>query len=504
MINETFKSKKMTKKRIIILFLTPIFAVFSFHFFAAFNTGTQLSDNPPEAFELKTDAEHLTFDSATMRYLPDDFGLVAEAVVKSEDKRFHERQLPFDLRAVGRAFVETLKGNTQGASTIGQQLCRVEAPWITQPEKSEGISGKLALLTRKAVEIGFAYRAEKTRGKKYVIRDYLRRVACPGPGVEVTALRLFGKPAKDLNAQEAAAIVALLPSPSRRIANHAEWQSAAQRIDPAAIVPTSPAAGWVHPYGSLLSHGDNSHIIPELQRSVYFAAHKHLRTHSLEDISVILRIDGNDVARVESSKSGVICPWSFSQHGSIRCNSIVKLFWADLEMKSGAYSPMLARALEISDNEYFTRLAMQHGRSNLESNFASFGLVNRNDYSPLGRIWVNPSNLLDSTSRLVSQNHSLRTMLSEVPRRGTCSAALKSWPFLPRDAFCKSGTGPVNPGGSEYLIVGGRKKLNLLIFAKGKGHSEFGAGKTIGPLFADIIRITNQYSSWQHYAHSSK
>jgi monofunctional biosynthetic peptidoglycan transglycosylase len=97
----------------------------------------------------------------------------------------------------------------RGGSTITQQTAKNLFLW---PGRS---------VVRKALEFPLALWIDLILGKRRVMEIYLN-IAEWGPGgefgAEAAARKAFGKSARDLNAQEAAALASILPNPIRRSA----------------------------------------------------------------------------------------------------------------------------------------------------------------------------------------------------------------------------------------------------------------------------------------------
>ena len=127
------------------------------------------------------------------------------AVLVAEDITFfshHGFELAELRNAVARAIEE---GEIpRGASTITQQLAK--NLWLS-PSRNPARKLKEAVLT---------WQLERTLGKRRVFELYLNVVEL-GPGVygaEAASRRYFGKPAADLDEDEAAQLAASLPSPA--------------------------------------------------------------------------------------------------------------------------------------------------------------------------------------------------------------------------------------------------------------------------------------------------
>jgi monofunctional biosynthetic peptidoglycan transglycosylase len=133
--------------------------------------------------------------------------VLAKTVIVSEDAKFcRHRGIDWgELRAAIEEADEL--GEARGASTITQQTVKNLFLW----------GGRS--FVRKALEFPLAIWADLVLPKRRIMEIYLN-VAEWGPGgqfgVEVGARRAFAKSARDLNAQEAAIMAAVLPNPYRR------------------------------------------------------------------------------------------------------------------------------------------------------------------------------------------------------------------------------------------------------------------------------------------------
>ena len=128
------------------------------------------------------------------------------AVLVSEDIDFFGHG-PIDLDAMWEALQEVSKpgGRIRGASTISQQLAKVLF-----------LSGERTLL-RKLREARLAWWLERRLGKRRILELYLNVVEF-GPGVcgaEAASQHYYGIAASAVDSQQAAALVAAIPSPGR-------------------------------------------------------------------------------------------------------------------------------------------------------------------------------------------------------------------------------------------------------------------------------------------------
>ena len=126
------------------------------------------------------------------------------AVIAAEDQKF-PRHRGFDFDAMHSALDAHQRGaGLRGASTLSQQLAKNLYLW----------SGRSWL--RKALEAWLTLLLESTLDKRRILELYLNVVEF-GPGVygvEAASQRYFGHSADALSAEQAAALAAVLPSPS--------------------------------------------------------------------------------------------------------------------------------------------------------------------------------------------------------------------------------------------------------------------------------------------------
>lgn len=486
------KTRSILPKAPIVFFLLPILIACLIHWRWIESVADACEGNPNRWIRVETAAGPLIFDAAAKVPIIEPSPVVAETVVRWEDPRFWRRNGSLDLISIGGAVGDAIGGNPRGASTIPQQVARIENPWILQPEKStSGTERWLARFNRKVLEVRIGDRALKSRGHKGVLCAYTSLVPSPAPGIESAALRQFGKPASELTLTEATAITALFPAPGRRSRDRVEWLAATQRRDPRASVPSVPAMATAYPHGSLLTHRDEFSLDPDLTRDVFLASNCHLNRHPiLQDVGVVILAGGRPAALVDSARAGVRCPWAWSTTGRVRLNSSIKVFIAAEMLASGQQPAGLDYALEHSENEPFVRWGEGLGQAAIERRFDRCGLKTRAGFSFLGRCWTPPLELARAVDFCVRETPLLRKFLSEVPRRGTAASALRAWPQLPKTAWSKTGT---SPSGMEFLIVGGNGSSTVLIWARATGPNHFESGQLLGPLFADLIRTIQNH-----------
>ncbi|HEX2029688.1 MAG TPA: transglycosylase domain-containing protein, partial [Nitriliruptorales bacterium] len=130
-----------------------------------------------------------------------------EAVVAHEDARFYEHR-GVDPMALLRAVWSNLRtgGVHQGGSTLTQQYVKNA---FTQRERT---------VARKVREAVISIQLERDVGKRGILERYLNTVYFGegAYGIEAAALTYFGIHASELSAAQAAALVQVLPAPSRR------------------------------------------------------------------------------------------------------------------------------------------------------------------------------------------------------------------------------------------------------------------------------------------------
>ena len=127
---------------------------------------------------------------------------VINALIATEDHRFYEHVGIDFKRTVASAFYSLL-GDTQGGSTITQQLAR-----NLYPEEI----GRSISVTRKLKEIITALKIERAYSKKEILETYLNTVPFlyNAFGIEMAARTYFDKPAAKLNLQESATLIGML------------------------------------------------------------------------------------------------------------------------------------------------------------------------------------------------------------------------------------------------------------------------------------------------------
>lgn len=133
---------------------------------------------------------------------------ITYSVVAVEDKNFYQHK-GVDYIALGRASLSTLKGDTQGGSTITMQVVK----------NLTGNNEKTPL--RKLREIVFALELEKRYTKEEILERYLNEVYVGRNlyGIEAAAKYYFGKTNESLDVEECIFIAGMLNAPEKYISN---------------------------------------------------------------------------------------------------------------------------------------------------------------------------------------------------------------------------------------------------------------------------------------------
>jgi monofunctional biosynthetic peptidoglycan transglycosylase len=128
------------------------------------------------------------------------------AVVAAEDARFYQHN-GFDWHEIEIAAKEDLEGErTRGASTLTQQLVK------------NLFFGTGRSFLRKGAEATLVPMAEAVLGKRRILELYLNVVEW-GPGIygaEEASRIYYGRPARNIDRQQAARLAAVLPGPLKR------------------------------------------------------------------------------------------------------------------------------------------------------------------------------------------------------------------------------------------------------------------------------------------------
>ena len=132
------------------------------------------------------------------------------AFLAVEDQRFYDHS-GIDLLRVGGALMSNIRagGVAEGGSTITMQLARNLFPeWLPYQDRS---------LRRKVMEARVARQIERTFPKEKILELYLNHIYLGegAYGVDAAAHAYFGKPAAELDLQEAALLGGLPKAPSQ-------------------------------------------------------------------------------------------------------------------------------------------------------------------------------------------------------------------------------------------------------------------------------------------------
>jgi penicillin-binding protein 1A len=131
---------------------------------------------------------------------------VVNALIATEDRRFYEHH-GIDFKRTLASMAHTLTGDTQGGSTLTQQLAR-----NLYPEEI----GRSRSLTRKIKEVITALKIEHAYTKDEILETYLNTVPFlyNAFGIEMAARTYFDKSAARLNVLESATLIGMLKGTS--------------------------------------------------------------------------------------------------------------------------------------------------------------------------------------------------------------------------------------------------------------------------------------------------
>jgi monofunctional biosynthetic peptidoglycan transglycosylase len=168
------------------------------------------------------------------------------AAMASEDQLFPDHG-GFDWKSIEKSMqkkpAKSKKVRGAGASTISQQVAKNVFLW-----QGSGIGRYI----RKLPEMYYTKMIELIWGKERILEVYLN-IAEMGPGIfgiEAASQQYFKKPASNLSRQEAAMIIACLPSPKRFT-----------------VVPLSRWVSWRYP--RVMGQMRNIEVDPDVQKLVY-------------------------------------------------------------------------------------------------------------------------------------------------------------------------------------------------------------------------------------------
>ena len=205
---------KASLKKFFLISLSPVVILFSYIFYLSYDlpslealrnyvpvqTTKLISANGKPIRDLYVQKREV-IDVAEV---PED---LRKALVFMEDRRFFEHP-GIDIWGIFRAVSVIIKGgSTQGASTLTQQLAR---------NMYNITIGRDKTLSRKLKEAITAYNIEKTYTKSEIMELYLNSVffGHQANGIQEASLFYFGKEARELDLNESASIIGLLPAPN--------------------------------------------------------------------------------------------------------------------------------------------------------------------------------------------------------------------------------------------------------------------------------------------------
>lgn len=204
--------------------------------------------------------------SVPLDSLPD---YVPHAVVASEDQRFYENA-GVDIRGTVRAAINNLRGlPRQGGSTLTQQY--VERYYMGT---TTSIPGKV----REAV---LALKIDQEQSKDEILENYLNTIYFGRGtyGIQEASQAYFGINAADLSIDQAALLVAVIPSPSRWDPAVNEdmamqrWERVIRRMAEDGWLTTDQAAAarypdTIEPATQNQYSGPDGHILDEVRREL--------------------------------------------------------------------------------------------------------------------------------------------------------------------------------------------------------------------------------------------
>ncbi len=164
------------------------------------------------------DSVRVDFHARRLAWVP--LGKIAptlpETLIRAEDKRFRDHG-GIDWYAIGGAIRARFDGSkSRGASTLSMQVAAFLAPSLAEPGARSWRD--------KIRQMRAAWALESDWSKDEILEAYLNMAGFRGEaqGVGAGALSLFGKTPDSLSPQDAALMVALLPSPGAPAKNLAE------------------------------------------------------------------------------------------------------------------------------------------------------------------------------------------------------------------------------------------------------------------------------------------
>ncbi len=139
-----------------------------------------------------------------------------DAQLAIEDHRFYEHGA-IDFQGFGRAFLKTIAGDTQGASTLTQQyvkMVRIEMAVAANDEVARRKADEVSI-ERKIIEARYAMALEERLTKDQILERYLN-IAYYGDGaygVQAAAKHYFNVDAKNLTLGQSAMLAGLVQNP---------------------------------------------------------------------------------------------------------------------------------------------------------------------------------------------------------------------------------------------------------------------------------------------------
>lgn len=198
-----------------LLFLLWVLIVGVIIFLAAFIYYAPQIPDPESIINRRISQSTKIYDSTGKVLLYDIFGeerrtiippeqipnTIKQAIVVAEDANFYKHH-GLDIKGIIRAFIANIRAKNivQGGSTITQQLVK------------NSLLGNEKTFSRKFKEAILALQIERKFTKDEILWMYLNQITFGSNifGIESAARNFFGKPAKDLNYNEASALAALI------------------------------------------------------------------------------------------------------------------------------------------------------------------------------------------------------------------------------------------------------------------------------------------------------
>lgn len=217
------KRKKRSKVNILLTFIAVILGLIAVSLVSAAIASTLWLRDIPQMDDLsqysrsgittiyasdnKTKLATITYENRIEVEADEISQYAKDAIVAVEDERFYEHGA-LDPVGIARAVIATAQGNTQGASTITQQLARNT---ILRDEMSD------KTLERKVREAYVAMSLESKYSKDDILAAYLNIVNFSNSnyGIEAASRDYFGIPASELSLAQAAMLVGIPNSPSQ-------------------------------------------------------------------------------------------------------------------------------------------------------------------------------------------------------------------------------------------------------------------------------------------------